>query len=80
MKSKSFCILFCLSKQSRKRKRRSNESTNVVIRQEVDTSFDERAQEERQVVPHFHHEGVLRFVPLRGANVVTLGAGASVLR
>ena len=30
----------------------------ALFRQEVDTSFDERAQEERQVVPHFHHEGV----------------------
>ena len=49
--------MFFSPKQNRKRKR-GNESTNVVIRQEVDTSFDESAQEERQVGPHFHHEGV----------------------
>ena len=31
---------------------------NIVIRQESDTLFDEVAQEERQVHPHFHNEDV----------------------
>ena len=56
-------------KQHRKRKR-GNESTNIVIRQEVDTSCDEGVQEERQVGPHIHHEMV----------EVCAGAVTSVLR